>query len=99
MEPRVEVSRYTVSVMPEGSNPRNRYHLDLTVEHIRDDMWAVRNSIGQSLGPDGTWSLDHRSYDLDTALQLAKEAAPKVDLASGMTPAQCIEWEVSRRGA
>lgn len=105
-EPRVEVSQYLVSVFPEGSV--NRLHYDITVERRSPDRWAVCR-MRWCLGADGEWEyeplpsereddwLETHRFDLDTALRLAKEAAPGV-VVNGLTAVECVEWEANRRG-
>lgn len=96
-EPRVEVTQYAVSMFPAESI--NSLAWDLTVEQRAPGQWAVCR-MRQCLTADGTWDYEplpssrtdewkaaHR-FDLDTALRLAREAAPHV-VVNGMTPAQC----------
>jgi hypothetical protein len=103
-EPCVEVTRYTVSVLPEGSI--NRGHYNITVEERHPGRWGVC-WLGRCLNADGEWDyepspsnreddwLEAHRFDLDTALRLAKEAAPGVTV-NGMTAAACVEWEANR---
>lgn len=103
---RVEVTRYTVSVLPEDSV--NRGHYDLSVERRAPGRWAVC-WLSRCLGADGEWDyeplpssreddwLESHRFDLDTALRLAQEAAPGVTV-NGMTALGCVEWEANRRG-
>lgn len=103
---RVEVTRYTVSVLPEGSV--NRGHYDVTVDWRGPGRWAVC-WLGYCLGADGEWDyepspsnreddwLEAHRFDVDTALALAREAAPNVTV-NGMTALECVQWEASRSG-
>jgi hypothetical protein len=68
---------------------REHGHFEVTVEWRGDGRWAVMH-MGYCLGLDGDWEYEsipserrdewlatHR-FDLDTALRLAREAAPEV---------------------
>jgi hypothetical protein len=88
-EPTVRPTRYEVNCLPEEDI--NARLFALTVEYRGRELWAVRRgTFHDCLGVDGTWDHEpnpsnrdddwlaaHR-FDLDTALRLAKEAAPKV---------------------
>lgn len=86
-ETTVTATRYEVSLLPEGDDARR--HFTITVEYRGDGRWAVCR-YPECLGADGTWDweprpserdedwLDTHRFDLDTALRLAKEAAPTV---------------------
>lgn len=77
-------SCYEVSCVPEGIN---RAHFTITVEYRGGGKWAVKR-LGQCLNANGTWSWESRPseredewlaahrFDLDTALDLARAAAP-----------------------
>jgi hypothetical protein len=80
-------TEYTVSCIPEGNINRHLY--EVTVSYRGDGRWAVGRS-GDCLGADGEWDWEpspssreddwlatHR-FDLDTALDLACEAAATV---------------------
>ncbi len=97
---------YAVSMWPEGEETVNTSGWTIKVEARGHGKWAVLHS-GQCLGTDGEWDWEsipsdrsdewlatHR-FDLDTALDLAQEAAPRV-VINGMTPAQVRAWEASR---
>ncbi|MDX3637800.1 hypothetical protein PV728_48030 [Streptomyces europaeiscabiei] len=84
-EPYVQATRYEVSLFPEGAEPRR--HFTITVEWRGSQSWAVLDGP-YCLGKDGGWEYEplpsnrddewlaaHR-FDLDTAQQLAKQAAP-----------------------
>ncbi|EFE65828.1 predicted protein [Streptomyces viridosporus ATCC 14672] len=92
-EPIVQATRYEVSLLPEGDV--NRLLFTINVEYRGDNRWAVvRHRL--CMNAEGVWSWEsvpseredewlaaHR-FDLDTALRLAKEHAPKV-MVNGMT--------------
>lgn len=92
-EPAVQATRYEVSLLPEGDV--NRLNFTITVEYRGGDCWAVvrhrqcMNAAGEwSWEPvaserEDEWLAEHR-FDLDTALRLAKEQAPKLTV-NGMT--------------
>lgn len=101
-EPTVRVTRYEVSCVSPGNI--NAPHFTITVEWRGTvdgaDRWAVCH-FKQCLGVDGEWSWEpspsnrdddwktaHR-FDLDTALRLAKEAAPKMTV-NGRTAADAL---------
>jgi hypothetical protein len=102
----VTVTRYTVSAIPE--NNINRPHLEIEVVYRGDGMWAVSRHR-ECLGTDGQWEWEpspsnreddwlatHR-FDLDTALQLAQEAAPHLTV-NGHTVEQVLARAAERRG-
>jgi hypothetical protein len=85
-EPTVQVTEYTVSLLPEGPDASS---YEITVAYRGRGLWAVTRSR-MCLGGDGEWDweplpserteewlLAHR-FDLDTALRLAKRAAPGI---------------------
>lgn len=99
----VQPTRYEVSCLPEGEDRR---HFALTVEYRGADRWAVARH-GQCLAADGTWSYEpspsnredewiaaHR-FDLDTALRLAREAAPLLTV-NGYTVSDALEMAKHR---
>lgn len=104
---RVEATQYTVSVFPEDSI--NRHVYDITVEQRSPARWAVCR-MRNCLGADGEWDwepspsnredgwLESHRFDLDTALRLAREAAPGV-IVNGRTAVECVAWEAERRGS
>ncbi|MEV0779221.1 hypothetical protein [Streptomyces sp. NPDC050428] len=79
--------RYEVSILPEGDINRHVFNID--VEYRGDGRWAVTRH-GSCLGADGEWAdgvkpydrgnewLNAHRFDLDTALRLARDAAPHV---------------------
>ncbi|WP_331756336.1 hypothetical protein OHA04_45485 (plasmid) [Streptomyces sp. NBC_01590] len=91
----VQAAQYEVCLLPEGDI--NRHCFAITVEHRGDDQWAVCH-FGECLGTDGQWDwepfpstrqddwLKSHRFDLDTALAIAKKAAPHV-VVNGHTAA------------
>ncbi|MGW4250474.1 hypothetical protein [Streptomyces californicus] len=83
----VTATEYEVSILPEGDI--NRPVFTITVQYRGDERWAVTRN-GSCLGADGQWEFGIKEYDrgdawlaahrfdLDTALRLAREAAPHV---------------------
>lgn len=82
----MQVTEYTVSLLPEGPDASS---YEITVSYRGRGLWAVARHR-MCLGGDGEWDweslpseraeewlLAHR-FDLDTALRLAKEAAPGI---------------------
>jgi hypothetical protein len=92
-EPTVQATGYEVSLLPEGDV--NRLSFTINVEYRGDDRWAIvrhrqcMNAQGEwswesiPSGREDDWLAEHR-FDLDTALRLAKEQAPKL-MVNGMT--------------
>ncbi|TGA83458.1 hypothetical protein, partial [Streptomyces sp. MZ04] len=90
----VQATRYEVSILPEGDI--NRSLFTINVEYRGDDRWAVVRHR-DCLNAAGEWSyelrpsereddwLDQRRFDLGTALDLAKKAAPHI-VVNGHTP-------------
>jgi hypothetical protein len=97
-EPTVQPTRYAVSCVPEGDI--NASVFGLTVEYRGRSLWAVirhgscLNSAGQwsyesiPSEREDEWLADHR-FDLDTAIKLAKEAAPLITV-NGYTVADAM---------
>ncbi|WP_331746801.1 hypothetical protein [Streptomyces sp. NBC_00842] len=83
----VQATQYEVCLLPEGDI--NRHLFAITVEHRGDDQWAVTR-FRECLSTDSQWSwepspsnreddwLNAHRFDLDTALRLARDAAPHV---------------------
>lgn len=103
-KPTVKATHYEVSCLPEENV--NARHFTLRVEYRGRDRWAVTDGH-DCLSKDGTWSYEsipsnreddwlaaHR-FDLDTALRLAKEAAPKVTV-NGYTVADALAMTAAR---
>jgi hypothetical protein len=98
-EPIVKATRYTVNCVPEEASP-DGHVFEITVEYRGRDRWAVTRH-GQCLGVDGRWEYELRPsereddwpathrFDLDTALGLAKLAAPHVRV-NGFTVADAL---------
>jgi hypothetical protein len=89
----IQATRYEVSLFPEGDI--NRPVFTINVEDRGHDRWAVVRHR-QCLNAEGEWSWEsipseredewlatHR-FDLDTAQQLAKQAAPHLTV-NGLT--------------
>ncbi|OPC83038.1 hypothetical protein B4N89_20715 [Embleya scabrispora] len=99
-EPRIHVrpTRYQVCALPEGDINEPSYTID--VEYRGRDLWAVTRH-SRCLGRDGTWDYEMRPsereddwlrehrFDLDTALELARAAAPHVTV-NGHTVAEAL---------
>ncbi|MEU0836076.1 hypothetical protein [Streptomyces sp. NPDC005969] len=90
-----QATEYEVSILPEGDI--NQQVFVITVQYRGVGQWAVTRH-GSCLGVNGTWAdgvkpydrgddwlADHR-FDLDTALALARKAAPHV-VVNGHTAA------------
>lgn len=86
-EPTVRVTRYEVSCLPEDNI--NHRHFKLNVEHRGGGRWIVCQGgpPRYCLGRDGTWEYESavddewialRTFDEETALKVAREAAPHV---------------------
>ena len=100
-EPTVRVVRYEVCALPDGHSWRR--HFILHVEWRGNDRWAVTQDwdLKPCLASDGQWDFEPRPsertpewaeghyFDLDTALRLAKEAAPELTM-NGYTPADML---------
>lgn len=84
--PTVAVTEYTVSLLPESNV--NYRHYRILVQRLDGDVWRVQNAMGDFLSMAGTWSVGPwgtrdrwvqlHTFDLDTALRLARQAAPNV---------------------
>ncbi|MEV6737922.1 hypothetical protein AB0N14_13705 [Streptomyces sp. NPDC051104] len=103
-EPTVQATRYVVSCFQPDDHEGAVFNL--AVEYRGRGLWAVIR-MGSCLGADGTWSYEsipsertdewlaeHR-FDLETALKLAKEAAPHITV-NGFTVADAIAMEARR---
>lgn len=103
-EPTVRVTRYEVSCLPEGHDAK--FAMTINVEYRDRGLWAVMH-MGEALGADGEWDyepspsnreddwLETHRFDLDTALRLAKEAAPKMTV-NGYTVADLLGMQARR---
>lgn len=106
-EPTVQATRYTVNCLPE--NGIDSHVFEITVEYRGRGLWAVKRH-SQCLAADGTWDWEMRPsereddwlaehrFDLDTALKLAKEAAPKVTV-NGFTVTDALRMAQQREEA
>lgn len=95
----VQATEYTVSCIPEDNI--NSFSFGLTVRYRGGGRWAVQRGEHACLGADGTWAdgvkpydrgddwLAAHRFDLDTALRLAKDAAPHVTV-NGYTVADVL---------
>lgn len=103
----VMATEYTVNAIPDGVDEADRSLFEIKVEWRGRDRWAVTRPGRRCLGTDGEWDWEslpsertddwlatHR-FDLDTALRLAREAAPRVTV-NGWTVAQVIADEQQR---
>ena len=87
MDVAVQITQYTVSALPESHMEADIFAI--TVEYRGADRWAVLRGT-RCLAADGTWDFepnpssrtkewrDSHRFDEQTALRLAREAAPKV---------------------
>lgn len=103
-EPHVQPTEYTVNCLPEDDG----HAFALTVAYRGRNRWAVLRH-GSCLSADGQWDyemnpssreddwLDEHRFDLDTALALAKEAAPKVTV-NGHTVTDALAMHARREG-
>lgn len=102
---RVSPTRYEVSTLPEDF-PEG-YMWTISVEYRGRGLWAVLQG-GEALGTDGTWDwepsssnrddewLETHRFPLEKALELAREAAPKIRRGTRFGvwgPQDAIEWE------
>lgn len=95
LEPVVRPTRYTVNCMPEDAAP-DSHVFAIHLDRKRDGSWVVHDGF-RSLNADGEWNGEHGingydaefRHDLETALRLAKEAAPNVRV-NGLTPADAL---------
>lgn len=96
MTPTTKPTRYAISCIPEDHELA--YEMTIAVEYRGRDLWAVMKR-SRCLSADGAWDYEpnpssrdddwlatHR-FDLDTALRLAQEAAPKLSVG---------KWTVDR---
>ena len=104
-EPTVRVTRYEVSILPEDN--RNARYFKLHVGYRGDGQWIVYQ--GQQprfcLGRDGSWAYESavddewlalRTFDKETALRLACEAAPHVTV-NGYTAGDFLKAAAARK--
>ena len=105
-EPIVQPTEYSVSCLPDDDI--NSYAFGLTVRYRGAGRWAVQRGEHACLGADGEWAdgvkeydrgddwLAAHRFDLDTALRLAKEAAPHVTV-NGHTVADALAMAARQR--
>lgn len=98
-------TQYTVSLLPETDI--NHLTYAITVDYRGHGLWAVtRHRLCLGRGGDWDWEpipserddewiAEHR-FDLDTALRLAKEAAPGV-VVNGRSAAEALARSVARQ--
>lgn len=106
-EVHVQAVKYTVNCLPEDDTDGHVF--EITVEYRGRDRWAVLRH-GRCLGADGLWDYEVRPsereddwlathrFDLDTALKLAKEAAPKIRV-NGFTVEDALAMHARRNTA
>ena len=107
-EPYVFTTRITVNLLHESAAP-DAHVFEITVEYRGNRRWAILRH-GQCLGADGTWDYELRPseredewiashrFDLDTALRLAKEAAPGVTV-NGLAAADALARSAARESS
>jgi hypothetical protein len=100
----VTATRYDVTSYP--LDDINRTSLTINVEYRGRDKWAVLRR-GACLSSSGTWDyepqpssreddwLDRHRFDLDTALELAKQHAPNMTI-NGASIAEIVAFEEQR---
>jgi hypothetical protein len=104
-EPTVMAVEYTVNCVPEEDI--NSFSFEVRVQYRGNGRYAVIRHGHSCLGADGTWDqgvkeydrgddwLNAHRFDLETALNLAKEAAPHVTV-NGFTVADAIAMQQKR---
>lgn len=95
--PIVRPTEYTVSLLPDDDV--NHHVFAITVQYRGGGRWAVTRGEHACLGRDGTWAQGVKPYDRgddwlaahrfdrETAIELAREAAPAV-MVNGITALQ-----------
>jgi hypothetical protein len=99
-EPTIKPTCYAVSLLPED-DINYRFHA-VMVTYCGDGRWAITHPVTDTcFGTDGEWAdgikpygrgddwLDTHRFDHDTALELAKQAAPTVTL-NGISTADLL---------
>ncbi|MEU6054278.1 hypothetical protein ABZ829_28135 [Streptomyces xanthochromogenes] len=104
-EPTVRAVEYTVSCVPEDN--LDSHSFELRVQYRGAGQYAVIRHGHSCLGADGTWDQGIKPYgrgdewlaahrfDLDTALRLAKAAAPHVTV-NGFTVTDALAMQQKR---
>jgi hypothetical protein len=110
-EVRTIPTSYLVTAWPEGEDDHpDAHHWCVTVQYRGPGKWAVLQGDSGSkfcLGTDGEWDYEpspsnreddwlatHR-FDLERALELAREHAPKIRI-NNFTTLDCIAWHRER---
>jgi hypothetical protein len=104
-EVRAAITSYEVSIWPEDCSGMDSAMYCCSVAHCGYGNWAVRRGSASSdapvLGTDGQWhherlpsertaeELAGHRFDLDTALKLARDMAPRVTL-NGLTAVEAL---------
>ena len=104
-EPRVTVTSYEVTIWPEDCSGMDSAIYCCSVVHSGYGNWSVRRGSASSgapvLGIDRQWwrerlpsdrtrrELAEHRFDLETALKLAREMAPRVEL-NGLTAEEAL---------
>lgn len=98
VEVHVQPTEYTVNLLPEDGIDGHLF--GITVQYRGGGRWAVVH-LSSCLGADGSWDFGVKEYDRgddwlnahrfdeQTALRLAKEAAPGVTV-NGITAAEAL---------
>ncbi len=106
-EPIVQPTEYEVNCLPEDGIDSHVFAI--TVRYRGEGRWAVQQGNHACLGADGEWAdgvkpydrgddwLAAHRFDLDTALELAKQAAPLVTV-NGYTVADAMAMRARRTG-
>ncbi|WP_093803942.1 hypothetical protein [Streptomyces sp. Wb2n-11] len=104
-KPTVKAVEYTVNCVPDDGIDGNLF--EIRVQYRGAERYAVTRHGQQCLGADGTWDqgvkeydrgldwLNAHRFDLDTALEMAKQAAPFVTV-NGFTVADAIAMQEKR---
>jgi hypothetical protein len=74
-EPIVQVTRFVVNCVPEKIMDADAWEIEL--KYYGDGRW-VAHRHDKYLDVDGKWSWNRQVHNFDTALALAKKAAPDV---------------------
>jgi hypothetical protein len=99
-EPQVRVSRYTVTCVPPDSAP----DASIWAVHVteqRDGKWIAEHH-GSWINGEGDWEIGYSgayaacAHDLETALRLAKAAAPEIRI-NGYTVAEALRMSDARK--
>lgn len=103
IEPAVRATEYAVNLLPEDDINAPAY--EITVRYRGAGRWAVQRGEHACLGADGRWAdgvkpygrtdawLGSHRFDLDTALRLARAAAPHVTV-NGRTAVEALAMNI-----